>query len=339
MSLSWKHFIFSGLVLSLSSSTLPAMEEESSPSPKKHKVFTATKQAVSSTIATGKTVTGLAIIAGAGATLMANDVAAKGVEGTVNRVIDLTEKATEKAENAAGVVKEKIDEQVVHLKNGWNVTKKYVSESGEKIYKATKATGEEIVIKTNEAGKGFFRWTTRKGKEIFGQIKNLRVTRLLTNNLSHKDIIAVVKFKKEIKKFFLGKNITVTAKDLLESRWVKGKSTEFKTELLQYGKNEGKIADLNKTNKTGDTALHSAVKKGDKSSMKALIDAGANLNIQDAHGKTALHHAINQDSGPMTQALLDNGADATIKDNKGFSAHHLGQRSSNEHIRNRMTHV
>ena len=48
----------------------------------------------------------------------------------------------------------------------------------------------------------------------------------------------------------------------------------------------GAALDIKRGNFEGETALHIAVVKGYVDTVKALINAGANLNIQDNNGST-----------------------------------------------------
>ncbi|GAN04854.1 conserved hypothetical protein [Mucor ambiguus] len=63
--------------------------------------------------------------------------------------------------------------------------------------------------------------------------------------------------------------------------------------------------DLNQQDKTGLTALHHAARSNHYDSAKALLEAGARLDVADNNGKLALHYAIRQrNPSPNTIQLL-----------------------------------
>jgi hypothetical protein len=94
-------------------------------------------------------------------------------------------------------------------------------------------------------------------------------------------------------------------------------------------------ADVNCRNESGEYPLHGAVKKGNKSAVRALIDYGANIDsiIRPAKpvacisppvghlqpGWTPLHEAAYCGSETMTRLLLDRGASFQMLDNFGRS--------------------
>ncbi len=67
--------------------------------------------------------------------------------------------------------------------------------------------------------------------------------------------------------------------------------------------------------RTGSTALHHAVEKGNEKGVKKLLNAGADANAQNDLGKTPLHFAPSME---IAQLLIQKGgADPTIKDRHG----------------------
>jgi spore coat protein CotH len=68
------------------------------------------------------------------------------------------------------------------------------------------------------------------------------------------------------------------------------------------------------------TPLMTAATFGHVNIAKALIDAGANLNIKNNDGSTALISAAFFCRSEIVQALLDKGADANIRNNMGATA-------------------
>jgi len=74
-------------------------------------------------------------------------------------------------------------------------------------------------------------------------------------------------------------------------------------------------ADVNLHNRDNMTALRYAVNKGDVSVVKLLLDAGADVNLQDRHVKTALMYAVRAGDVSVVKLLLDAGADVNLQNN------------------------
>lgn len=76
--------------------------------------------------------------------------------------------------------------------------------------------------------------------------------------------------------------------------------------------------DINRKDQmSGSTPLILASTFGKPAIAKALIDAGANLNLKNNEGSTALHAAAFFCRVEIVQMLIDAGADKTIKNNFG----------------------
>lgn len=71
---------------------------------------------------------------------------------------------------------------------------------------------------------------------------------------------------------------------------------------------------------TGKTPLSMAASGGCESSVRLLLDAGANVNATDDQGATALMEAANVGLVPIVQLLLDKGADMEIRNKDGQNA-------------------
>ena len=54
--------------------------------------------------------------------------------------------------------------------------------------------------------------------------------------------------------------------------------------------------------------------------MRALLDAGAEVNVQAANGDSPLHDAAENGHASVVRLLLDRGALATLFDGKGQTA-------------------
>lgn len=65
------------------------------------------------------------------------------------------------------------------------------------------------------------------------------------------------------------------------------------------------------------TPLHLAAYDGHQSSIRILIEKGANINDQDEDGNTALHLATLHKHKEAMILLIEKGADQTITNNEG----------------------
>ncbi|KAL0639886.1 hypothetical protein Q9L58_000977 [Maublancomyces gigas] len=70
----------------------------------------------------------------------------------------------------------------------------------------------------------------------------------------------------------------------------------------------------------GQTALHQAVANNNKSAIKQLLEAGADVDAQDSEDKTPLHMAAVKDDISLVKLLLKNGARPDISDGGGLTA-------------------
>jgi ankyrin repeat protein len=85
-------------------------------------------------------------------------------------------------------------------------------------------------------------------------------------------------------------------------------------------------ADVNAANKDGETPLQWAALTGTFLAVKALADAGADLNVQDARaGNTPLHAAVSHDDIVLIHYLLSRHARTDIRNNEGLTALELAQ--------------
>ena len=66
--------------------------------------------------------------------------------------------------------------------------------------------------------------------------------------------------------------------------------------------------------------LHQAAKAGDVATLKAALDAGANVNELDGQGWTALMHAVNKGNVLIVESLVEVGADVDVQAPDGATA-------------------
>ena len=109
--------------------------------------------------------------------------------------------------------------------------------------------------------------------------------------------------RKEIVELLISKGADVNAKDNSGytplDRSTKRKHTE--------------IADLLRTHGGKTGAIFVVVKNDDLTGVQALLDAGVDVNAKDENGWTALHYAIRHGQKEIAELLIDNDADVNAK--------------------------
>lgn len=80
-----------------------------------------------------------------------------------------------------------------------------------------------------------------------------------------------------------------------------------------------KGADVNRRDKQGYPALHSAARHKDEEVLKALIALKADVAARDQDGYTALDHAVLRNFAPGVAALAAAGADLDARNHDGFT--------------------
>jgi ankyrin repeat protein len=88
-------------------------------------------------------------------------------------------------------------------------------------------------------------------------------------------------------------------------------------ERIQFLVEKG--ADVNRADKQGHPALHSATRRKDEEVVKKLVELKADIAAKDQDGYTALDHAIVRNFGPGIQILADAGADLDQRNSDGFT--------------------
>jgi ankyrin repeat protein len=81
-------------------------------------------------------------------------------------------------------------------------------------------------------------------------------------------------------------------------------------------------AEINKIGPDGDAALHTASSRNAAANIRLLIEHGADVNLKNSRDETALLKAMDYRGFDAVVALLDTGADPNIADAKGNAALH-----------------
>lgn len=76
-------------------------------------------------------------------------------------------------------------------------------------------------------------------------------------------------------------------------------------------------ADTEVINDRGRRPLHEAVRNGNADVAARLVDAGANPDVNDRRGRTPLHLTATEDAGDIAEMLLRAGADPRATDDQG----------------------
>ena len=101
--------------------------------------------------------------------------------------------------------------------------------------------------------------------------------------------------------------------------WAARGKTENLKYLIEHG-SSNRVEFINKHDKWSETALHNAANCGYPETVRALIEAGADVNIKNNAGHTPLHEAAFYGRLEVVKTLIELGADVNIKDNEGKTA-------------------
>lgn len=137
----------------------------------------------------------------------------------------------------------------------------------------------------------------------------------LASKYGHTDVIKVL----------LNAGVPGTALDLANA--VSSGSIPAVLLLLQNDANLHGIAA-----RTGDTALHAAVRERNNEMLQFILKAGANVEILDYHGNTPLYRAVERRNGDAAQLLFEYGAIAEPQIQSGAKSilHHALSHSAGE---------
>lgn len=101
----------------------------------------------------------------------------------------------------------------------------------------------------------------------------------------------------------------------------------FETDLVEPG-----IANMNVSDKLGQTALHRMGFKGNSEAATALSKAGADLSIVDTRGRTPLFWAGTRGKSDTVKALLDAGANPNVTDRLGNNLLDIAQKRGHREV-------
>ncbi len=85
-------------------------------------------------------------------------------------------------------------------------------------------------------------------------------------------------------------------------------------------------ADVNMQNKYGETLLHISIRRDRREMVQKLIESGADINRPDAPGWTPLMECVMDDMPELCKVLLEAGADKSIANARGATAGMLVQK-------------
>jgi ankyrin repeat protein len=121
-----------------------------------------------------------------------------------------------------------------------------------------------------------------------------------------------------------------------DTNLVKARKLEIINLLLEQKNEDGTLKfDINaKTKLYKNTALHFAVRTGDKDIVELLIKNGAEVNSELSTGHTPLMLAVRSGNEEIVNLLLQNGAKINLKNKKDHTPLMLAVRSGNEAIVN-----
>ncbi len=80
---------------------------------------------------------------------------------------------------------------------------------------------------------------------------------------------------------------------------------------------KGADIDLVQGSRNANTALDAAVVANRREVVRALLKAGANMNVRSAGGLAPLHKAVLNGSAEIARMLLDHGAEVDARDDEG----------------------
>lgn len=85
-------------------------------------------------------------------------------------------------------------------------------------------------------------------------------------------------------------------------------------------------ADVNMQNRYGESLLHITIRRDRREMVAILLDNGADINRQDAPGWTPLMECVMDDMPELCALLIEKGADKSIANQRGATAAMLVQK-------------
>ncbi|MCG8452326.1 MAG: ankyrin repeat domain-containing protein [Spirochaetales bacterium] len=116
-----------------------------------------------------------------------------------------------------------------------------------------------------------------------------------------------------------GLSSCATTDDTLHEAVIEGDSSALVTLVAQ------EEANLDATDKKGQTPLHLASIAGDLMAVAALLNADAAIDLPDKEGRTALHYGVLSMNPDLVAMLLAAGASPYSEDKKGITPVQLAQ--------------
>ncbi|KAM9328301.1 ankyrin repeat domain-containing protein 16 [Pholidichthys leucotaenia] len=119
--------------------------------------------------------------------------------------------------------------------------------------------------------------------------------------------------------------VSPTAADILGVQPLQQAAITSQDEALRFLVRDLNVDVNQRVNNIQLTALHYAAKEGHTSTIKTLLDLGANLHVQDSKGRTALHMASLGQHAAAAQTLLQLGLKDS-QDSSGYTARQLAKK-------------
>lgn len=163
-------------------------------------------------------------------------------------------------------------------------------------------------------------WAAKKGNleitEFLLNEKNVDIE--LRNFYNYTPLSLAVQYnKKEIVKKLLNKG--ADGKNLKKMQSLHFEILNKHNEIVEMLLDAQKPPEINSHDYKFNTALTYSVLTKNFSTLKKLLEKGANPNIANTEGNTPLHHAVMDGSTEAVQLLLDNKADKNAKNQHGYT--------------------
>ncbi len=108
-------------------------------------------------------------------------------------------------------------------------------------------------------------------------------------------------------------------------------------ETAQYLIEQGADVNALAQNGTKLRPVHSAAANGNLAILRALLEAGAEVNVPQDSGFTPLHQAAHRDDEAMTELFLQHGADRQARTDSGQTPADIALADGHPQLANRLT--